>query len=157
MPIRSKFQDLTIFLKELLIVGEDSRNQMVEIVFGERKRDGYGRLLGDLRVDGMSVSEELLRRGFANVYLFRDRGGKLEDGLAGRLIETQRSAILQKAGKWSLIHSEEDEYLSPGRSLRFHRPTCGSVSRSRQSSMRRYGSRFEALIEGLSPCRNCRP
>ncbi|MCH9032212.1 MAG: thermonuclease family protein [candidate division Zixibacteria bacterium] len=147
----------TILLKTLLIGVANAQSPLIDIIFGQRKRDGYGRLLGDLRVGGMSVSEELLRRGFANVYLFRDRGGKLEDSLSRRLIEAQRDAILRRAGKWSLIFSEEAEYLSPGRSLRFHRPTCASISRSNRDAIRRYGSRFEALIEGLSPCRNCRP
>ncbi len=129
-----------------------------DLRFGKRKRDGYGRLLATLFIDTININRELLHRGFANLYLFPDN---LKDSSVNRqvleLLEAQREALTAKRGLWSIERSEEKRYVTTRRSLRFHRPSCRMIRNHAEAGLRVFDHREQALSEGLSPCRVCRP
>jgi len=124
------------------------------VVFGDRRRDGYGRLLGFLYFDSISVNEELIRHGLAHVYLFRDNIG---NPLVERLLILQKAAIENGRGIWALEMKSEPYYAAIRGAYRFHRPGCSSVRNLPPGQVIKYHSRKEAFFDGLSPCRNCRP
>lgn len=126
-----------------------------EIQYGQRKRDGYGRLLGHFITDSLWVNREMLRQGLATIYLFEDN---LSDRQAiDRLLAAQEEAMRAGRGVWSLERRPEEFYLAIKGSLRFHRPHCRSLRKSDPKELLRFGAREEAFREGYSPCRNCRP
>ncbi len=129
-----------------------------DLRFGKRKRDGYGRLLATLYVDTLNINRELLRRGYANLYLFPDN---LKDSSASKqvkkLLTAQREALAEGLGLWSIARSKEEKYITTRRSLRFHRPSCRMIHNHTEANLRVFDRREQALSEGLSPCRVCRP
>ncbi len=146
------YDSATALVKELAL------GQFGNLRFGKRKRDGYGRLLATLFVDTLNVNLELLRRGYANLYLFPDN---IKDTsitkLVAELLQAQRFALSERRGLWSLKRAEEERYVTTKRSLRFHRPNCRSVHNHPPATLRVFESRNQPLNEGLSPCRTCRP
>ncbi|MFQ5957822.1 MAG: thermonuclease family protein [Alphaproteobacteria bacterium] len=69
----------------------------VTLAYGGRRSDRHGRLLAHLtRDDGVWIQGELLRRGFARVYSFRDNRARVADMLA-----LEREARAAKRGIWS--------------------------------------------------------
>ena len=132
--------------------------KVAELHFGKRKRDGYGRLLATLLIDTLDINRELLRRGFANLYLFKDnlKDSATLDKIAD-LLQTQQTALAEKRGLWSIARTEEERYVATKRSLRFHRPNCRLIHNHPPATLRVFKTREQALSEGLSPCRTCRP
>lgn len=69
----------------------------VTLAYGGAKRDRYGRLLAHLaRGDGLWVQCEMLRRGLARVYLFRDNRAA-----AAELLACERDARAARRGIWA--------------------------------------------------------
>lgn len=133
---------------------EKALGKKAEIVYGGKRRDRYGRLLGFLYIDSVFVNREILARGLGYLYLFRDN---IELPQTEELLKAQKKAIDEKLGLWSRPYRAEDYYVSTPGSFRFHRPGCRSVANSDPDKMIRYESREEAAKNGLAPCRNCRP
>jgi len=133
---------------------EKTLGKKAEIVYGERRRDRYGRLLGFLYIDTVFVNREVLANGLGYLYLFRDN---LELPQVKELLKVQKEAIDEKVGLWSKPYRAEEYYVSTPGSFRFHRPGCRSVANSDPDKLLRHESREEAAKTGLAPCRNCRP
>ena len=132
-----------------------SLGKAVNVEFGKRRRDGYGRILGYVSLDTLLLNEKLLRMGLAHIYFFDDNMSDRD--LINRLLEAQNEAMHNKAGIWALDYSKEAYYAAKKTSLRFHRPNCGPVKNLRWDEMIRFETREEAFKAGYSPCRNCRP
>ncbi len=130
--------------------------KQVEIKFGSRRRDGYGRLLGYIYMDTVLVNAEILRHGYAWMYLFPDN---MDDGqMLSALYAAQRQALADTAGVWRLpVFMPESYYVGNARSLRFHRPECSSVRGMSKANKVIFNTREDAVFEGYSPCRNCKP
>nr|MBN2276844.1 thermonuclease family protein [candidate division Zixibacteria bacterium] len=143
------YDSASAFMSGLLL------DQIPEVVYSSRRRDGYGRQLGYLYLDTLFVNAAVLRQGLACVYLFDDN--LADRGRIGELLAAQNVAIDQRRGIWSLPHHEEPYYVAKKGSLRFHRPTCRSVRDLDPGQQLRFETRLEALRQGYSPCRNCRP
>ncbi|UCD63049.1 MAG: thermonuclease family protein [Candidatus Zixiibacteriota bacterium] len=125
------------------------------IEYARVRRDRYGRLLGYLYIDSVFVNLAILENGLGNLYLFEDSDvGRSE---TGQLLAAQRDALRSGRGIWSVARAPEDHYVATSGSFRFHRPGCRSVVRLKPGSYRTVPTRQEALYEGLSPCRNCKP
>jgi len=118
------------------------------------RRDRYGRMLAYVWVDTLMLNAELIRMGFASVYLFAPNL-KYRD----RFIALQREARQRGEGIWSVPVEPEPYYVASGASQRFvfHRPECKSAKRIRTENLIRFETREEALDSGYSPCRNCKP
>ncbi|MBN2227087.1 MAG: thermonuclease family protein [candidate division Zixibacteria bacterium] len=144
------FYDSATALTSALVMGKT-----VRVMFSLRRRDAYGRMLGYLFVDTLLVNEVLVRRGLANVYVFPD---EIDDDSPGRRLQTaQAEALSEKIGIWSIPRTPEPYYLAATGSLRFHRPDCKAVRSRPRSELIRFETREEALTQGYTPCRNCRP
>ena len=95
------------FTKKLLM------NKKVTLVYrGDRKRDGYGRLLAEIRVGDKDLSEELLRQGFGHLFLLADG---VPPAQQARLLGAQEEAKAAKRGIWSL-----ERYQNPLDVSSFH-------------------------------------
>ncbi|MCK5125654.1 MAG: thermonuclease family protein [candidate division Zixibacteria bacterium] len=129
--------------------------QKVNLEFGHRTRDKYGRLLAFAYLDTILINEELIRRGYANLYLFPDNLKNTK--MLNRLLAIQKNSVRNLTGIWSLPYLEEDQYIANTRSKRFHRPDCRSAAKLSESRKRIFLKRENAFLEGYSPCRNCKP
>lgn len=128
----------------------------VTIEYAARRRDKYGRLLGYLYLDDtLLVNRVLLDSGLAYVYLFRDTDAGT--GVTAALLSAQRSAIDRGAGFYTIPRTPEPEYIARRTSYRFHRPACPTLQSLNPGTSRSFPTREDALYEGLSPCRRCKP
>jgi len=132
-----------------------SLGQTARVEFAGRKRDGYGRLLAYLYIDSVFVNKLILENGLGYLYLFKDNDP--ESPQVKQLLAAQREALKSRVGIWSLAWAAEPYYVASVNSFRFHRPGCRSVAKMKLGNIRRFDTREEALYEGLSPCRNCKP
>jgi len=125
------------------------------IEFAGRRRDRYGRLLGYLYIDSIFVNKAILENGLGYLYLFKDT--ELDRPETEELFRAQRAAMQKGIGLWSVERAQEDYYIAAQGSFRFHRPGCRSVKGLQPGRYRTFNTREEALYEGLSPCRRCKP
>lgn len=142
--------DEALYLLEDLVQGKRAR-----LEFAGRRRDKYGRLLAYVYVDSIFVNRAILERGLGWLYLFEDTD--LDRLQTAELLEAQRGAMQAGLGLWSLPRYPEVNYVAVEGSLRFHRPHCRYVRSKAHRHLRRFDRREEALWEGLSPCRTCKP
>ncbi len=71
-------------------------HQEVYLTYGAVQRDGYGRLLASVRVDGVDLAEHLLEQGMGHIFLIPP------DGLdVTTLITAQNAARVAGRGVWS--------------------------------------------------------
>ncbi len=143
------YDSATIYLENRIL------GRKVSLEFGNRARDTYGRLLAFIYLDTVLVNLELVGRGYAGMYLFRENNNNEE--MLNRFLSVQRSAVSDNLGIWSVPYHEEEFYVGNRRSYRFHRPECKSIRNMNESRRIEFETREAALMEGLSPCRNCRP
>ncbi len=125
----------------------------IKLKYDKQKYDKYGRLLAYVYVDTILVNRVLLDSGLAVAYFFHRNSAHFND-----FVKAQKSARLKSINIWSKPPKDTCEYyLATKSSFRFHRPTCRSVKGKDINTLRKFKTRDEALDEGLSPCRNCRP
>lgn len=129
--------------------------QLLELDYSRRRRDSYGRILAYAWRDTLFLNEAMIRAGLASIYLFEDN--LADSAVLVRLLTAQREALTAGRGIWGREIAREDYYLRSSGSLRFHRPGCRHIAGTPPARLIRYGRREEALVEGLSPCRDCRP
>ncbi|KAA3637193.1 MAG: hypothetical protein DWP97_01305 [Calditrichaeota bacterium] len=141
------YDEAKSFVNDLLL------GKVVNLEYGSYRRDRYGRLLAYVYLDSVFVNKAILDNGLGYLYLFKDNA---KNRRTSELLHSQIEAITNKDGIWSLEKIEEDYYLSSPGSYRLHRPGCNSLKLSEENYIR-YSSRLDGYIEGLSPCRNCRP
>lgn len=143
--------------------GEEAGMANAQMVYGKRvllrydreQKDNHGRLLAYVfTADGVCVNLELVRRGYAWVYRT-----PMGFSMMPEFLEAQREAIRFRRGVWGNCAVQPAEiYFGNRLTWVFHRPDC-SASRNAPSMRRkvRFANRWEALGEGFSPCRLCRP
>ncbi len=143
------YEEACRFLREL------TEGRSVRIEFAGRRRDKYGRLLGYVYLDSMFVNKAIVQNGLGYVYLFKDT--ELDRPETGQLLQAQRVALDLERGLWGIERVAEDYYISRAGSFRFHRPGCRHARGWSSDQCRRFADRGQALYEGLSPCRTCKP
>jgi micrococcal nuclease len=128
-------------------------NKEIEIKPIAVGQDRYGRTLAEVYVDTINIGLALIRHGYAQLYLFSD-----DNYLKDKYLPFLKEAISQKKGIWGVQSPKpEDYYIRIKGSYRFHRPLCPNLKEANPKNLRRIKTRMEALENGLSPCRNCRP
>jgi endonuclease YncB( thermonuclease family) len=142
-------EEATELLRSLTI------GKSLRVEFVGRRRDRYGRLLGFAYVDSLFINREILDSGLGYLYLFQDN--ELQRPEIGQLLEAQRGALSKKIGVWSVERMPEEYYINKAGSFRFHRPACQAVQDLEPGRYQMFETREEALRQGLSPCRNCKP
>jgi micrococcal nuclease len=126
----------------------------------KRRRDRYGRLLGELYFEnGTSVSEILVKKGLALVCKYKGN-----QNLYLKYLPLQREALKKRIGIFSLIDKEPvPEFLFHGkkirgyignkRSKRFHHPKCPEARFIRRKVI--LHTLEEAFYKGYCPARCC--
>jgi len=112
-----------------------------------RKRDKYGRLLGELYFEnGTSVSEILVREGLAFVCYYEGSAKYYE-----KYLPLQREAIKKRKGIFSLLEHEPKNviYIGNKNSKRFHHPNCPEAKKIKRKVY--FKSLESALLEGYCP------
>jgi len=71
---------------------------IVQLTYGGAQRDGYGRLLGQVAVDGKWLAEELIEKGYAHLFLIPPVGA---DTPVELLLAAQERARASGRGIWS--------------------------------------------------------
>jgi endonuclease YncB( thermonuclease family) len=144
------FDEARQFLVELAL------GRSLELEFAGSRRDRYGRLLAFAYVDdSVLVNKVIIENGLGYLYLFRD--SPTDHPAFAAMMQAQRAALDRSLGVMAPVAEPEPYYVASQSSFRFHRPGCRSAETYTPDRWRRFGSREEALREGLSPCRNCRP
>ncbi|HWR82572.1 MAG TPA: thermonuclease family protein [Candidatus Deferrimicrobium sp.] len=132
-----------------------SLGKTARVEFAGARRDRYGRLLGYVYIDTIFVNKAILENGLGVLYLFKDN--EFERPEIKELLAAQRVAMASQVGIWSVERQPEDFYVAVEGSFRFHRPACRDLGELRPDHHRILASREEALYDGLSPCRTCKP
>jgi endonuclease YncB( thermonuclease family) len=116
--------------------------------------DRYGRLLAYVFLeDGTFVNGELVQQGYAHLTRRQSKVPYWE-----RLLNLQRLALKEKKGIWSLpVAKPEKYYLGNKLSWVFHRPDCQFGLNTAGHNRVFLRNRYEALYQGFSPGRRCRP
>ena len=144
------------------LFGDEARAFNQKLVLGrwltlelaENSRDHYGRLLAYVFLeDGTFVNGELVQQGYAHLIRRQPRVRYWE-----RLLNLQRQALKEKRGLWSLpVSKPEKHYLGNKRSWVFHRPHCQLGLKTAVHNRVFFENRHEALYQGFSPGRRCKP
>lgn len=116
-----------------------------------RKRDRYGRLLGELYFEnGTAVSEILVREGLAFVCYYPGSGKYYE-----KYLLLQKEAIKKRRGIFSFLVKEPQNiiYIGNRKSKRFHHPDCLFAKKIKRKIY--FKSIEEALLNGYCPSREC--
>ena len=143
------YEEAKQFLAELAL-GKTAR-----LEFPARRRDKYGRLLAYMFIDSVMAGEALLERGLGYLLLFKQ--SDYDRPQIQRLLKAQRRAMAAGVGLFSMERTPEEYYLARYGRFRFHRPGCTQIGEFRPDRYRLFETRDEALYEGLTPCRRCRP
>ncbi len=143
------YEEAKQFLTELAL-GKTARVEYIK-----QRRDKYGRLLGYLYIDSIFAGEAILEKGLGYLMIFSNND--LNRRPVQKLLAAQRRAMKAKTGLFALERTPEDYYTAGRGRFRLHRPGCESAGRFRPDRHRLFDTREEALYEGLSPCRKCRP
>ncbi len=141
------YQEATDYLAGLVL------NRAVTLKRAGTGRDRYDRVLAEVMLDTINVGRRMVYNGYAVMYVYPDNRN-----LVDTYLPAQKSAINRRAGLWGLPAPVPEEfYLNTRGSYRFHRSLCGHLKDANPANFIRYESRLEALSEGLSPCRSCKP
>jgi micrococcal nuclease len=126
----------------------------LDLELAEDFRDHYGRLLAYVFLeDGTFVNGELVQQGYAHLI-----GRQSKVRYWERLLNLQRQALKKKKGIWSLpVTKPEKHYLGNKRSWVFHRPHCQFGLKTAGHNRVIFVNRYEALYQGFSPGRRCKP
>lgn len=143
------YDSAKVFLADLI------KGDKIDLRFDHRRRDGYGRMLAYIYSGSTLVNCELVKAGYARLYLFKDN--LQNENELPKLIEAQRDAIEKRIGIWNLDPDDEQYYIANNSTLRLHRPTCRAAEDLSESKKEQFDSRLAAYYYGYSPCRNCKP
>jgi len=126
----------------------------LNLELSEELRDRYGRLLAYVFLeDGTFVNGELVQQGYAHLIRRQPRVRYWEI-----LLNLQRQALMEKKGLWSLpVTKPEKHYLGNKKSWVFHRPHCQLGLKTAVHNRVFFENRYEALYQGFSPGRRCKP
>ena len=129
-------------------------NKRVRLEFDEVREDRFGRVLAYVFLEhGEMVNALLVRKGLAYVSARRPNVKYFS-----HLLQQQRLAMQEGIGLWSQEATRrENHYVSSALSSTFHRPKCIKAKDIPRHRRVRYDARTDALWEGLSPCRECKP
>lgn len=126
----------------------------VKLEFDQVRRDSHGRLLAYVFLEnGDMVNALLVRRGLAHIMV-----QKPNLRYFSLLLENQRQAMKRKIGIWGRApQAPERHYRGNHQSFRFHRPSCPFSKYMHPHHLVIFDQRYDALWEGYSPCRRCKP
>ena len=131
-----------------------AQGKRVRLEYDKLRYDRFGRILAFLFLpDGTNLSRELVRQGMARVYTVKPNMRYRND-----LLAAQREAIQARRGIWlQALKQDEPFYLANQNSHILHRPSGPQGQKTAPGNRLRFDSKTEALLQGYSPSRTCRP
>lgn len=131
-----------------------AQGKSVRLEYDKLHFDRYQRLLAYVFLeDGTFLNRELVRQGLARVYTQAPNRARHED-----LLAAQREALEARRGIWQkALNQDEPFYVANRKTLRFHRPRCHLAKDISPANRLKLDSLKEAYLQGLSPCRTCKP
>jgi len=130
------------------------QGKRVRLEYDKLRYDRYGRILAYLFLpDGSNVNQELVRQGLARVYTIPPNMRYRQE-----LLAFQREAIQARRGIWlQALNQDEPFYLANKNSHILHRPSCPLGQKTSPANRLKFDSKTDALLQGYSPCRSCKP
>jgi len=131
-----------------------TQGKKIRLEYDQLRYDHYGRLLAYLFLpDGTFVNAEMVRQGWARVYLIPPNLRFKEE-----LVQAQRQALETRHGIWQqALKQDESHYLANQHTFRFHRPNCKLAQKISKANLISFNSLLQAYQAGFSPCRSCKP
>jgi len=127
----------------------EGRTFYLELSF--RKRDKYGRLLGELYFEnGTTVSEIIVKEGLAFVCYYPGSSKYYK-----KYLPLQKKALKERKGIFSLLNKQPKGivYVGNKKSKRFHHPACSKAKKIKRKIY--FKSLEEAFLKGYCPSREC--
>lgn len=126
----------------------------ITLEYDAERKDTYGRTLAYVWVDSFLVNAELIKKSLARIYF-------ISPNLKYRSLFIDLQGLVRKKnlGIWSVTVSPEKYYIASNKSKRFvfHRPDCEWAKKIKSENRISFENRDEALDQGYSPCRTCKP
>ncbi len=131
-----------------------AQGKRVRLEYDKLRYDHYGRILAYLFLpDGSNLNQVLVRQGLARVYTIKPNMRYRND-----LLAAQQEAIQARRGIWlQALKQDEPFYLANQNSHILHRPSCPHGQKTSPTNRLKFDSKKDALLQGYSPCRSCRP
>lgn len=150
--IGEEFHGKASELNRSLVMGKKIR-----LVYDKETVDKYKRLLAYVfvTVDGKEifVNKRMIEEGYAVIYK-----GKPSNRYYKELLLAQQTAINNNKGFWPLhLLETENVYIGSKSSYVFHRKNCRGIKNMNPENRVEFTSKKEALLQGYSPCRSCKP
>lgn len=130
-----------IFVEKLIL------NKKVKLEYDLQKYDKYGRVLAYVFFDKKFLNEEILKAGYAWVYIVPPNFKYSE-----KLKIAEERAKREKKGLWGKPY-----YVASKRGKKFHIFWCPSSKRIAGKNRIIFESREEAIKRGYKPARDCNP
>ncbi|MGE0713529.1 MAG: thermonuclease family protein [Planctomycetota bacterium] len=128
------------------------KGKKITLEYDKDRKGRFGRTLAYVHADGVFVSGEIVRRGYAYVYLYPNT--KLHNE---QLVALQREARAAKRILWSKPLPEPAPlYIGNKNAPYFHREGCKRISKLRKSNRVEFKARDDALDAGMNPCEDCK-
>lgn len=151
-PVELYGPEASAFTREAL------EGKKVRLETDVQERDRYGRLLAYVYLeDGTFFNEELLRQGYAKILTVPPNVKYSEE-----FLNIQRQALEAGRGLWGAAQNVAERnagmtYLGNSNSKKLHRQDCPLGQRTAQHNRITFTSRKQALAQGFSPCKECKP
>lgn len=105
-------------------------------------------------IEGQSVEDEEIS---FYVYCYNAQPGVEIDYMTGESWEAEMPSQAPQQGEES-ASGEEKEYVLNIGSMKFHDPACSGVQQMKEENRQAYyGTREELILQGYSPCGQCKP
>lgn len=146
---------------------KEAKNQLKKLVedrdvaleYDVQPTDKYGRLLSYVWLadtknpeQEIFVNKSMIEEGYANVYTIPPNVKYVEI-----FVQAQKEARKDSKGLWNEKRPLSDFYVASRNSNVFHRNTCKTIEQISEHNRLIYKTAGEALDEGKSPCRTCKP
>lgn len=136
------FSDSAMIFVERLIL-----NKKIKIEYDLQKYDKYGRILAYVFFDKKLLNEEILKSGYAWVYIIPPNFK-----YSHRLKMAEEKAKKEKKGLWGKPY-----YVASKKGRKFHIFWCPSSKRISEKNKIIFKSKEEAIKRGYQPARDCNP
>jgi micrococcal nuclease len=135
------YDSAKIYLENLIL------NKKIKIEYDIQKYDKYNRMLAYVFVDEKFVNEELIKKGYAWVYIIPPNFK-----YSYRLKMAEEKAKIEKRGLW-----KNPYYVASKKGKKFHIFYCPSAKRIKGKNRIIFKKREEAIKRGYKPAGDCNP
>lgn len=140
------------FVKKLCL------NREVSLDIDDSKHtDKYGRTLAVVIVDGKNLNEMLLKEGLAEIMYMPPSEFYPYNWAGDNTHVAGDSSTSTDSSSGDTSSGAAGTYIGNANSHKFHVPSCKSVGKMSEKNKVTFSSRDEAINQGYTPCKNCKP